>query len=74
MVNTIATQSSTASAHAEASAAVVETLQAQREAVSGVSLDEEAINLMRFQRAYQGAARLVSVVDELMETMMGLVR
>jgi flagellar hook-associated protein 1 FlgK len=53
---------------------VVETLQAQREAVSGVSLDEEAINLMRFQRAYQGAARLVSVVDELMETMMGMVR
>lgn len=74
MVNTIATQASTASASAEASAVVLETLAAQREAVSGVSLDEEAINLMRYQRAFQGAARVVSVVDELMDTMLGLVR
>ncbi len=74
MVSDIATQSSTASASAEASAVVVETLQAQREAVSGVSLDEEAINLMRYQRAFQGAARVITVVDELMQTMLGMVR
>ncbi len=74
MISDIATQSSTASASAEASAVVLETLQAQREAVSGVSLDEEAINLMRYQRAFQGAARVVTVVDELMQTMLGMVR
>jgi flagellar hook-associated protein 1 FlgK len=74
MVGEVATASSTASANAEASAAVTETLQAQRESLSGVSLDEEAINLMKYQRAFQGAARLVSVVDDLMDTMLGLVR
>jgi flagellar hook-associated protein 1 FlgK len=74
MVNNIAAQSNAASAEAEAGSVVLETLQAQREAVSGVSLDEEAINLMRFQRGYQGAARLVSVVNELMDTMMAMAR
>lgn len=74
MVSDIATQASTASASAEAAAVVVETLQAQRETLSGVSLDEEAINLMRYQRAFQGAARVVSVVDELMNTMLQMVR
>jgi flagellar hook-associated protein 1 FlgK len=74
LISGIATQSSTASASAEASAVVVETLQAQREALSGVSLDEEAVNLMRYQRAFQGAARVVTVVDELMDTMLAMVR
>jgi flagellar hook-associated protein 1 len=38
-----------------------------------VSLDEEAINLMRQQRAFQGAARLVSAVDEMMRTILNMV-
>ena len=37
-----------------------DTLQAQRESLSGVSLDEEAVNLIRQQRAFQGAARLIT--------------
>lgn len=74
MVSDIATRASTASANAEAASVVVETLQAQREVLSGVSLDEEAINLMRYQRAFQGAARVVTVVDELMNTMLAMVR
>ena len=52
---------------------VRETLESQREALSGVSLDEEAINLMRQQRAFQGAARLVAAVDEMMKTIIAMV-
>ena len=59
---------------AEATLVVKETLAAQREALSGVSLDEEAVNLMKQQRAYQGAARLISAVNDLMDEMMALVR
>ena len=70
VVNTIATKSATASNNAEAAKAVSETLAAQREALSGVSLDEEAINLMKYQRAFQASARLVTVVDELMQTLL----
>lgn len=45
-----------------------------RDEVSRVNLDEEAIALMEFQRAYQATAKLVQTVDEMMETVMGLIR
>ena len=40
-------------------------LQNQRDSISGVSLDEEALDLMRFQRAYQAAAKFISTIDQL---------
>lgn len=40
-------------------------LQNQRERISGVDLDEEAANLMTYQRGYQSAARFVSVINQL---------
>jgi flagellar hook-associated protein 1 FlgK len=52
--------------------AVVQQLQNQRNSVSGVSLDEEAANLVRYQRAYQAAARVVNVIDELTQTTLTL--
>jgi flagellar hook-associated protein 1 FlgK len=47
--------------------AVLTQLENSRDAYSGVSLDEEATDLIRFQRAYQAAARFVSVIDQLTE-------
>jgi flagellar hook-associated protein 1 FlgK len=44
----------------------------RRDSVSGVSLDEEATNLIRFQRAYQAAARLIRATDELFQTLLNL--
>ncbi len=74
MVNNVAVITADAKAESEASRVVYDTLFNQREALSGVSMDEEAINLMRQQRAFQGASRLISVVNELMDQVMGLVR
>jgi flagellar hook-associated protein 1 FlgK len=45
--------------------AILTQLENSRDAVSGVSLDDEAIDLMRFQRAYQAAAKYISVIDGL---------
>ena len=53
---------------------LVEQLTQMRDAVSGVSLDEEMTNLVKFQRAYQAAARLVTVADELYQTLLSLKR
>ena len=43
-----------------------------RDSVSGVSLDEEMTNLVKYQRAYQAAARLVSTADTLYQTLIAL--
>ncbi len=40
----------------------------QRDTVSGVSLDEEMADLVRFQRAFQASSRVFSVVDDLLDT------
>ncbi len=74
LVNDIAGKASTAQSDAEAAESIRETLAAQREALSGVSLDEEAVNLIKSQRAFQGAARVISTVDELLQTVLNLVR
>lgn len=49
-------------------------LQDQKESVSGVSLDEESADLIRFQNAYRSAAQYLSVVNEMMKTLMDIVR
>lgn len=73
MVNQVGVATNSAKTEAEATRVVQETLESQREALSGVSLDEEAVNLMRHQRAFQGAARLVAAVDEMMRTILNMV-
>jgi flagellar hook-associated protein 1 FlgK len=45
----------------------------QRSDSQGVSLDEEAIRLVQYQRAYQAAARLVSVLDNLSEITVNMI-
>jgi flagellar hook-associated protein 1 FlgK len=44
----------------------------QRNSASGVSLDEETVNLLRYQRAYEAAARFLKVADELTQTVIAL--
>jgi flagellar hook-associated protein 1 len=46
----------------------------QRDSISGVSLDEEMTDLLRFQRAYQASAKLISTVDDMLEIVMSLKR
>ena len=58
----------------EASTIIFDSVATQRESLSGVSLDEEAISLISYQRAFQGAARYLNVVDEMMQTLLTLVR
>ena len=44
-----------------------------RETVSGVNLDEEAANLLRFQQAYQASAKVIAVADEIFESLLSAV-
>jgi len=44
----------------------------QRGAVSGVSLDEEAVNLIRYQAAYQASANVINVINKLLATTLNM--
>jgi flagellar hook-associated protein 1 FlgK len=51
---------------------VVTQLEAQKESISGVSLDEEMTRLMQYQQAYEAATKVVQTVDEMMQTVMNM--
>lgn len=72
-INQLAVATAGALTSYEASDAVYSSLLAQRESLSGVNLDEEALNLANFEAAYQGAARYLSVVDALTTEVLALI-
>ncbi len=53
---------------------VEQMLASQRDSASGVSLDEEMTDLIRFQRAFEASARLITTVSEMLETVVNLKR
>lgn len=48
------------------------TLQGQQLAVSGVNIDEETVNMLSYQRAYQASAKYISTINELLQTLIQL--
>lgn len=72
-VERTAVQTASAGTRAAALQTVRQSLESQNAAVSGVSLDEEAINLITYQQQYQGAARFVSIVNEMTQILINLV-
>jgi flagellar hook-associated protein 1 len=48
-------------------------LENQREQVSGVNIDEEAVNMIEFQRAFQASARFIGVIDDLLNTLINAI-
>jgi flagellar hook-associated protein 1 FlgK len=66
--------SATANAKAEQSASnlVFQQLNDQRASVSGVSLDEEAANIMRYQQAYAASAQVISTINSMMQTVINM--
>ena len=49
-------------------------LSIQRDSISGVNLDEELINMMTFQRSYEAAAKIIQTANQMLTTLMGLIR
>lgn len=49
-----------------------QSLESQHLAITGVNLDEEAVRMIEYQRAYQAAAKVITTVNELLETLLSL--
>lgn len=74
VVADVGTSTRQAQVNSEAQQRMLEQSEAARASVSGVNLDEEAADLLRFQQAYQAAAQIIAVADEMFETLIGAVR
>lgn len=61
-----------ANAQQGASSLVLRQLKDERNSVSGVSLDEEAANLMRYQQAYAASAKVISAIDAMMQVVINM--
>jgi flagellar hook-associated protein 1 FlgK len=58
----------------DAQGAVLKQAQAARESLSGVNLDEEAAEMLKFQRAYQASSKILEIGNQLFDTILSLGR
>ncbi len=72
LIFSIGNDTATANTSGKTHQAMLQQLQNRRDAVSGVSIDEETVQMMQFQRSYQASARLVTTIDELLQTVLGM--
>jgi flagellar hook-associated protein 1 FlgK len=74
IVGDLATETKQASDDSSVHSVLAASAETRRQSVSGVSTDEELISVIQHQHAYQAAARLVSVVDQMTQTLVDLGR
>jgi flagellar hook-associated protein 1 FlgK len=72
IVFNVGNEAANAAAEQSASSLILQQLNDQRAAVSGVSLDEEAANMVRYQDAYSASARVISTISSMMETIINM--
>jgi flagellar hook-associated protein 1 FlgK len=68
-VRQVAADASEANRASSTQSSIVTTLDERRSSISGVSLDEEMTNMIRFQRGYQASSRAMSTMDEMLDTL-----
>ncbi|MBX3111119.1 MAG: flagellar hook-associated protein FlgK [Fimbriimonadaceae bacterium] len=74
VVNKSATNAQFYAGKSDTQAAVVQQIDAQRQAVSGVSMDEELANMQKFQRSYQAAAKALTIFDQVTQDTLDMIR
>jgi len=72
LIGQIGGQSKTASDNLTFANNFLNQLTSKRDSISGVNMDEEAADLIRFQRSFQAAARVLDVADKLFQTLLNL--
>lgn len=74
MIGEVGTRTRQAELAADSHSRLLDEARNQRDSISGVNLDEEAANLLRYQQAYQAAAQVIAVSSTLFDTLLGAVR
>ena len=74
LISDVGARTRQAEISSSAQKALLSQAQQDRDALSGVNLDEEAANLVRFQQAYQAMAQVVNVADTMFQTLLNSIR
>jgi flagellar hook-associated protein 1 FlgK len=69
-VSQVAVETRSALANAETEASLLQSVTDRRSSITGVNLEEEAANLIRYQQAYQAAAQIISVANDAFDTLL----
>ncbi|MCG5055666.1 MAG: flagellar hook-associated protein FlgK [Myxococcales bacterium] len=72
IISSFGARSREAEARAQQESAIASNLRAMRESVSGVSIDEEMVNMTKAQRAFDAVSRVIQTANEMMQTLMTL--
>jgi flagellar hook-associated protein 1 len=72
LTGNVAAGSQSASAAADGFRSFQQSLESQHMAISGVNIDEEAVKMIEYQRAYQASAKVISTVNELLQTLLNM--
>jgi len=68
----ISTDAESANRNFETSTALFNTINGEFQSISGVNIDEELTDLMKFQAAYGANAKVITTVDQMLDTLLGL--
>ena len=68
----VATDASAASTSYDTNEALHNTINTQFQSISGVNKDEELANLMQYQSSYSAAAKIITTIDEMLQTLLGI--
>ena len=74
VVSSVGNQARTAASSAKAQAIVLAEAKSAQQEVSGVNLDEEAANLLKYQQAYQAASRVIAIANTLFSDILSIMR
>ncbi|MBU6459494.1 MAG: flagellar hook-associated protein FlgK [Proteobacteria bacterium] len=70
LVSKVGTNTSSANVNGQAQKALYQQIQNSQQSVSGVNLDEEAANLLKYQQNYQAAGKLLSISSQLFQSLL----
>jgi len=73
LVAEVGTRTRESELNREAQQTLLAQSQARRDSISGVNLDEETTDLLRFQQSFQAAAQIISIADDLFQVLLGAV-
>jgi flagellar hook-associated protein 1 FlgK len=69
-VSAVAVDTRSARANADTEESLLESVTDRRDGITGVNLEEEAANLIRYQQAYQAAAQIITAANDVFDTLL----